>query len=107
MAPRAKMEVTTTGEALRASEAAMEPLPEADGPEKTGSVFYAKSGGLGPYVEGSSVLSTDGVVLWQAGVLRSAIEAARAEGYVVQMPFRIEDLDRISVSATAKTIPTT
>ncbi len=69
--------------------------------------FPAKSGGLGPYEEGSPLLSTDDAVLWQAGVLRSAIEAARAEGYVVQMPFRIEDLDRIVISATAKAAPTT
>lgn len=53
-------------------------------------------------VDGSPLLSTEDSVLWHAGVLRSAIEAARADGYVVQMPFRVEDLGRIAVSATAK-----
>lgn len=110
MSRRPKVEVVASGEVMLAGEAVFEPLPPADGTEKTsvplGSVFYAKSGGYGPH-DGGPDQSADMPIRYPAVMLRKAIEAARAEGYVVQMPFRIEDLDRISVSATAKTIPTT
>lgn len=38
----------------------------------------------------------------QAGLLREAVLSARHAGYVVNLPFPLEALDRIAISETAK-----
>ncbi len=86
MAPRRK------GKAVAGSAPVFEPLPESDSTTKTSVPV------------GHALLSPSEAVRWQAGLLREAIEAARAEGYVVDLPFRLADLDRIAVSATAKAL---
>lgn len=94
---RRSKSVTASGEAALTREAASVQL---------GSVVHARSGGYGPYRDAADQ-SVEMAIRHQAEMLRKAIEVARAEGYVVQMPFRVEDLSRIAVSATAKTAPAT
>jgi len=57
-----------------------------------------------PELVADAILPPDEAVRWQAGNLRDAIIAARAAGYIVNTPFRIIDLDRIVISATAKVV---
>lgn len=90
MARRPKSVPALSGEAALSGPAVFEPLPPADGTEKTSL----------PLAE--AVLSPADAVRWQAGMLRQAIEAARTEGYVVDLPFSLAQLDRIVISATAK-----
>ena len=90
MSRRPKSVAALSGEAILSGPAVFEPLPPADGTEKT----------CRPLAE--SILSPADAVRWQAGMLRQAIEAARSEGYVVDVPFSLSMLDRIVISATAK-----
>jgi hypothetical protein len=57
-----------------------------------------------PELVADAILSPDEAVRWQAGNLRDAILSARAAGFVITTPFRLDDLDRIVISATSKAL---
>lgn len=82
----------SSGQVTLSGPAVFEPLPPADGSEKISR----------PVAD--AILSPDEAVRWQAGNLRDAILSARAAGFVITTPFRLDDLDRITISATSKAI---
>ncbi len=55
-----------------------------------------------PLLIAAGILPPDQTVRFHAANLRSAIGDARAAGYVVNLPFPLEALDRIAISETAK-----
>jgi hypothetical protein len=59
---------------------------------------------LTPAAVADAILAPDEAVRWQAGNLRDAILSARAAGFVITTPFRLDDLDRITISATSKAL---
>lgn len=71
------------------------------GRKKTGAVAGVADAPA-PDLVADAILSPDDAVRWQAGNLRDAILSARAAGFVVATPFRVDDLDRITISATSK-----
>lgn len=90
MSRRPKHVPALSGEVSLAGPAVFEPLAPADGTEKT-CMPLAKA-----------IMSPDEAIRWHAGTLRRAIEAAVAEGYIVETAFSLGALDRIVISATAK-----
>jgi hypothetical protein len=81
-----------TGTAALSGPAVFEPLPPADDTEKISRHIA------------DAILSPDEAVRWQAGNLRDAILSARAAGFVITTHFRVDDLDRIVISATSKAL---
>lgn len=92
MARPGKVAPAMSGQVTLSGGNGFEPLPPGDDTEKFCRPL------------GDAILSPDEAVHWQAGNLRDAIVAARAAGYVIATPFRLEDLDRIVISATSKAI---
>lgn len=92
MARRGKVVPGASGQVTLSGGNGFEPLPPADDTEKFCRPL------------GDAILSPDEAVRWQAGNLRDAIVSARAAGFVIATPFRLDDLDRITISATSKAL---
>ncbi|RKQ70117.1 hypothetical protein [Oceanibaculum indicum] len=78
----------------KSNETAMAVAPAATGPGE-------QKDKPKPPASAQRVPKYDEAVRVAAAGLREAVIAARAAGYVIDMPFRVEHLDRISISETA------